>query len=95
MRCWLTVDGTTLIDDRFGSNAKSFKTIYNNQDQPTETQAYDAAGALLGRFVRTFDEKERITDVRVITDSLMSMFPAKELRADDASVRHHSRRDES
>ena len=73
------IDGTALMVYSFGGNAKSFKTIYNNQGQPTETQAYDAAGTLLGRFVRTFDEKGRVTDVREITDNLMSMFPAKEL----------------
>lgn len=73
------IDGSALLDFSFGGNAKSFKTIYNNQDQPTETQAYDAAGSMLGRFVRTFDEAGRITDVREITDNLMSMFPAKEL----------------
>lgn len=73
------IDGTALMDFSFSGNANSFKTIYNNQDQPTETQAYDAAGTLLGRFVRTFDEKGRITDVREMTDNPMSMFPAKEL----------------
>lgn len=73
------IDGTMLMDTSFGGNAKSFKTIYNNQDQPTETQAYDAAGTLLGRFVRTFDEKGRITDTREITDNPMSMFPANEM----------------
>ncbi len=73
------IDGTTSMDYSFGGNAQSFKTVYNNQDQPTETQAYDAAGILLGRFVRTFDEKGRITDVREITDDPMSKFPANEL----------------
>lgn len=73
------IDGTSLLDFSFGGNAKSFKTIYNSQDQPTETQAYDADGNLLGRFVRAFDEKGRITDVREITDNPMSMFPANEI----------------
>ena len=57
----------------------SFETIYNDQDEPTETQAYDAAGTFLGRFVRTFDEKGRITGIREITDNPMSMFPANEM----------------
>lgn len=73
------IDGTTLMDYRFGGNANSFVTIYNDQDQPAETQAYDAAGTFLGRFVRTFDEKGRITDIREITDNPMSMFPAHEM----------------
>ena len=73
------IDGTALMDFSFGGNASSFKTIYNAQDQPTETQAYDAAGTMLGRFVRTFDEKGRMTDVREITDCPMSMFPANEI----------------
>ena len=73
------IDGTTLMNYSFGGNANSFKTIYNDQDQPTETQAYDAAGTLLGRFVRTFDEKGRITGTREITDNPMSMFPANEM----------------
>ena len=73
------IDGSALMDFSFGGNARSFKTIYNDQDQPTETQAYDAAGTLLGRFVRAFDEKGRITDVREIADNPMSMFPANEI----------------
>src|SRR5690348_10987220 len=66
------VDGTELLDYSFGGNASCFKTIYNDHDQPTETQAYDAAGALLGRVLRTFDEQGRVTDVREITDNPMS-----------------------
>ena len=73
------VDGTELLDYSFGGNTRSFKTLYNDQDQPTETQAYDAAGDLLGRVLRTFDQHGRVTDVREITDNPMSMFPAKEL----------------
>jgi len=73
------IDGTALLDYSFGGNIRTVKTIYNDQDQPTETQAYDAAGDLLGRVLRTFDEQGRVTGVREITDNPMSMFPAKEL----------------
>jgi YD repeat-containing protein len=73
------IDGAVLLDYCFGGNASSFKTSYDHQDQPVETQGYDAAGSLLGRLVRTFDEQRRITAVREITDNPMSMFPAKEV----------------
>jgi YD repeat-containing protein len=73
------VDGTALLDYSFGGNAHTFKTIYNDRDQPTETQAYGVAGDLLGRVLRTFDQHGRVTDVREITDNPLSMFPAKEL----------------
>jgi len=72
-------DSSALLDHSFAGNANSFKTIYNNQDQPTETHAYDADGRLLGRLVRTFDEKGRVTSVREVLDDPTSLFPAEEL----------------
>lgn len=73
------IDGTATLGHSFGGNARIFKTIYNGQDQPAETQAFDAAGELLGRVLRTFDEKGRITNVREIRESPMSMFPAEQI----------------
>jgi YD repeat-containing protein len=70
---------STFLDLHFGGNASRFKTIYNHLDRPTETQAYDAGGTLLGRVLRTFDEQGRVTDVREITEDPLSMFPAKEI----------------
>ena len=73
------IDGTATLDFRF-RQAGSFKTIYNDQHQPTETQAYAGDGHLLGRVVRTFDDKGRITGVNEIIDDPMSQFPAKALK---------------
>lgn len=72
------IDGSAMLDFRF-RDASSFKTIYNDQDQPTETQAYAADGHSLGRVIRTFDDKGRIIGVREIIDDPMSQFPAKAL----------------
>jgi YD repeat-containing protein len=42
-------------------NPSRMKTIYNQRDQPIETQALDAYGRLLSRILRTYDEMGRIT----------------------------------
>ena len=68
-------------DSEFGldgaRNASRIKTIYDELDQPTETQAFDADGHLLSRIVRAYDAKRRITNVRVIIDDPTSLFPAQ------------------
>jgi YD repeat-containing protein len=64
--------------DRTG-NASKIKTVYDEHDNPTETQAFDADGHLLGRTIRTYNEKHRITDVRVIIDDPTSQFSAKQM----------------
>ena len=60
-------------------NASRIKTIYNEHDRPTETQAYDADGLVLSRIVRTYDEKQRITDLRVVIEDPTSLFSAKQI----------------
>lgn len=72
------IDGSAMLDFRF-RDASSFRTIYSDQDQPTETQAYVADGHLLGRVLRTYDDKGRITGVKEFIDDPMSQFPAKAL----------------
>jgi YD repeat-containing protein len=59
-------------------NASRIKTTYDEHDQPLETQAFDADGHLLSRMVRSYDEKRRITDVRIIIEDPMSQFSAKQ-----------------
>jgi len=39
-----------------------------------ETQAFDADGHVVTRTLRTYDEKQRITDVQVIIEEVMSLF---------------------
>jgi len=74
--------GAVFADVEGGSdstgNASSIKTTYNDHDQPTETQAYDADGHLLSRLVRTYDGKGRISDLKAIIEDPTSLFPAKE-----------------
>jgi hypothetical protein len=60
-------------------NASRIKTIYDEHDQPTETRAYDADGLVLSRIVRTYDEKQRITDLRVVNEDPTSLFSAKQM----------------
>jgi RHS Repeat. len=60
-------------------NASRIKTIYDEHDQPTETQAYDADGLVLSRIVRTYDEKQRITDLRVVNEDPTSLLSAKQM----------------
>ena len=60
-------------------NASRIKTIYDDHNQPTETQAYDADGLLLSRIVRTYDEKQRITNLRVVNEDPMSLLSAKQM----------------
>lgn len=55
------------------------KTIYNEHDQPTETQALDADGLLLSRILRTHDEMGRIRDIRTINDDPTSQFSEKQM----------------
>lgn len=59
-------------------NPSRIRTVYNEHDQPTETQALDADGHLLGRILRTYDEKGRITDIRTIIDDPTSQFSEKQ-----------------
>lgn len=59
-------------------NPSRIRTIYNEHDQPTETQALDADGHLLGRILRAYDEKGRITDIRTIIDDPTSQFSEKQ-----------------
>ena len=72
-------DGSLLQDFHFGGNASSFKTIYNERDQPMETKAYDADGRVLGRLIRTFDDKGRINGTKEMIDDPLSRFPEKQL----------------
>ena len=72
-------DGSLLQGYNFGGNANSFKTTYNERDQPTETKAYDADGRLLGRLIRTFDDKGRINGTKEVIEDSLSRFPAKQL----------------
>lgn len=67
----LAFDGT--------GNASRIKTIYDEHDQPTETQAFDADGHLLSRTLRTYDEKHRIIDLRVINEDPGAMFSGKQM----------------
>jgi YD repeat-containing protein len=71
-------EGTEFDRDRTGS-ASRIKTIYNEHDRPTETQAYDADGLVLSRIVRTYDEKQRITDLRVVNEDPTSLLSAKQM----------------
>jgi YD repeat-containing protein len=59
-------------------NASRLKTIYDEHDQPTETQALGPDDHLLSRTVRTYDEKQRIIDVQDIIEDPMVMFSAKQ-----------------
>jgi len=52
------------------------KTLFNERDQPTESQVYDADGQLTTRLVRTYDAKGRLAEARLIIDDPVSMFPA-------------------
>jgi len=72
-------DGSLLFDFSFGRNASSFKTVYNEQDKPTETYAYDADGHLLGRLIRKFDDKGRICGTKEVIDDPLSRFPVDQL----------------
>ena len=73
------VDGSVTFGYFFAGNASSFKTIYNDEDQSTETRAYGKDGHLLGRLIRTFDHKGRISGTKEVIDDPLSKFPAKGL----------------
>jgi len=72
-------DGSLLFGFSFRGSASSFKTIYNERDQPMETKAYDADGRLLGRLIRTFDDEGRINGTKEVIDDPLSRFPEKQL----------------
>jgi len=55
-------------------NPRRTKTIPNEHDQPTKTQALNADGHLLTRILRTRDERGRITHIRTILDDPTSPF---------------------
>lgn len=61
------------------NNASRIKTTYDEHNHPTETQAYDAEGVLLTRIVRTYDDKQRLIDLRVIHEDATSLFPPKQI----------------
>ena len=67
------VEGTLDLGFNGSGNANRIKTIYDENNHPTETQAF-SGGHLLSRIVRTFDDQHRVTDVRVIVEDPSSMF---------------------
>lgn len=59
-------------------NASRIKTIYDEHDRPTETQALGADGFVVSRIVRSYDEKQRIVEMRVINEDPMALFSAEQ-----------------
>jgi hypothetical protein len=53
-------------------------TLYDEQDRPTEIQAYDAGGAIASRTVRTYDEQGRVLEEKQTMDDPVKLIPAKD-----------------
>ena len=68
------VEGDFELSYSRSGNANRLQTIYDEHDDPTETKAF-SDDHLLKRIVRTYDDQHRITEVRVILDDPLSVFP--------------------
>lgn len=60
-------------------NASRIKTVYDDHDQPAETQSLDADGHILTRMIRTYDEQQRIVNIRTIVEDPISQFRGKDM----------------
>ena len=73
------VSGELILEHSLAGNARSFKTFFNDQDQPTETSAYASDGHLLAHLVRRFDAQGRIAGTRATLDDPTAQLPAAQL----------------
>lgn len=60
-------------------NASRIKTIYDEHDEPAETQALDVDGTILTRMIRTYDEQQRIIAIRTIVEDPISQVRGKDM----------------
>jgi YD repeat-containing protein len=52
------------------------KTLYDENDRPTELQVYVAGGRLIERLVRTYDSAGRPVETKAVVEDISAMFPA-------------------
>jgi YD repeat-containing protein len=56
------------------------KTLFNERDQPTETQIYGAKGRLTGRMLRRYDAEGRTVESNLVIENVIeSIVPAEDL----------------
>jgi YD repeat-containing protein len=53
------------------------KTLYDERDQATESQVYDADGQLTTRLVRTYDTEGRLTETKMVMENVEFMLTAE------------------
>jgi len=53
------------------------KTLFNERDQPTESQIYEASGHLMSRVVRRYDAKGRVSESNYVVENMEFILPAE------------------
>ena len=53
------------------------KTLFNERDQPTESQIYEANGHLTSRLVRRYDAKGRVSESDYVIEDIKFILPAE------------------
>jgi len=53
------------------------KTLFNERDQPTESQIYEANGQLTSRLVREYDDKGRVSESNYVIENIEFILPAE------------------
>ena len=53
------------------------KTLFNEHDQPTESQVYEANGRLTSRLVRRYDAKGRVAESKYVIENFELSLPAE------------------
>lgn len=53
------------------------KTVFNERDQPTESQVYEANGHLTSRLVRRYDAKGRLAESSYMLENIEFLVPAE------------------